>query len=112
MLNGARPDLFPEQVWRSSRSSHAAGVALALVAGTISRVVLGTILHGSAEGLLASFAVLDAAVLTAYGVLVRASVFDRYLWPLTFASAVLVVANCHASPDLLPSVPGTIERRL
>ena len=102
VLNGARPDLFPEPVWRSLEViAIAAGVALALVVGTISHVVLRTILHGGAEGLVASFAVLNSAVLTVYGVFVRASVFDRYLWALTFASAVVVVANCLRVPESL-----------
>ena len=102
VLNGARPDLFPEPVWRSLEViAIAAGVALALVVGTISHVVLRTILHGGAEGLVASFAVLNSAVLTVYGVFVRASLFDRYLWALTFASAVVVVANCLRVPESL-----------
>jgi hypothetical protein len=101
VLIGGRPDLFPEPVWHALEViAIAAGVALALVASSIGGAVFRTAIRGTAEGLVAAFALISGTLLIAYGLLVRADLFDRYLWPFAFACSVMVVANSLCVPAL------------
>jgi hypothetical protein len=107
VLSGTRPDLFPEPVWRALEViAVAAGIALALVVSAIVLPLLRTVVQGTTEGLVAAFVLLTGAVLVGYGVFVRASLFDRYLWPLTVASAIVLVANCLRLPQAIARSAG------
>lgn len=109
VLNGGRPDLFPEPVWRGLEVvAVAAGVVLALVVGAVGRDVARAVMQGTPEGLVAAFAALNVAILTVYRLFVRTSLFDRYAWPLAFAGAVVLVAKSLHAPTT--AFPGAQER--
>lgn len=111
VLSGTRPLLFPEPLWEVFR-------ALALVAGVVFAGVLGGTgwqlvrgtrnpLHSTvrpAPGVVPTarvperrlvlvFTWVSAAVLAGYGLFVRAAFWDRYLWPVAFGAAVLMVGS-------------------
>jgi hypothetical protein len=102
VLSGARPDLFPGALWLSLQIvALLAGIALAFVAF----VCLGTreaatqLFGGSTQSLVAWFALLSAGGLFAYGLLVKAPLFDRYLSQLAFPVAVLLARSSLVSRD-------------
>ena len=83
VLSGTRPALFSGPVWRSLEIvAVGAGAAFALLAIGIGGWVIRSLLEGTAEGLVAAFAVLSGAALLFYGLFVNS--YDRYLWPLAF----------------------------
>jgi hypothetical protein len=73
-----------------------AGTALAFVAvATVAtREAAAQLFCGTVQSLVAWFALLSAAGLLAYGLLVRAPLFDRYLSQLAFPVAVLLAHSC------------------
>ena len=113
VLAGTRPELFPVAAWEAFRVIAlvaGAGFAGALVAlgadGLIGRS-LGRGAHfydqpkATVEvegGLLLAFTWLSAGVLVGYGLLFRAAFWDRYLWPVVFGVAVLLLGRRRASP--------------
>jgi 4-amino-4-deoxy-L-arabinose transferase-like glycosyltransferase len=89
-----RPVLFPGPVWWALQGlALAAGTTLAVVAGVAARRPPPSGPRSYPRVLLALFALLTALFLCSYQGLVKGTVFDRYLWPLAFALAVLLVAR-------------------
>jgi hypothetical protein len=101
VLSGGRPELFLEPLWQSFEVvAVVAGAVLAPVAAAGGRWAVRYVLRGTAPGMLAAFAVLSGVVVAAFGLL-RGDLFDRYLWPLAFASAVLLVSDVPVPPSRL-----------
>ena len=97
VLSGARPDLFPGALWLALQIvALIAGTALAFVgiATVATREAAAQLFGGTVQSLVAWFALLSAAGLLAYGLLVRAPLFDRYLSQLAFPVAVLLAHSC------------------
>ena len=97
VLSGARPDLFPGALWLALQIvALIAGTALAFVAvATVAtREAAAQLFSGTVQSLVAWFALLSAGGLLAYGLLVRAPLFDRYLSQLAFPVAVLLARSC------------------
>jgi hypothetical protein len=97
VLSGARPDLFPGALWLALEIvALIAGTALAFVAvaAVTTREAASQLFSGTVQSLVAWFALLSAAGLLAYGLLVRAPLFDRYLSQLAFPVAVLLAHSC------------------
>jgi hypothetical protein len=89
-----RPHLFPEPLWYCLEIvAIAAGIALAFVVGVISRRVVRNILKGTPQGLVATFTLLSGIMLVLVGLFVKRDLDDRYLWPVVFGSALVLVAN-------------------
>jgi len=96
VLSGARPDLFPGALWLALQIvALLAGTALAFVALAVATGQPATqFLSVSAQSLIAWFALLSAGGLFAYGLFVKAPLFDRYLSQLAFPVAVLLARSC------------------
>jgi hypothetical protein len=100
VLSGARPDLFPGALWLALQIvALLAGTALAFVAvvAVATREAAGQLFSATVQSLVAWFALLSAGGLLAYGLLVRAPLFDRYLSQLAFPVAVLLAHSCLSS---------------
>lgn len=111
VLSGTRPTLFSGPVWRSLEIvAVGTGAAVALLAIGIGRWVIRSLLDGTAEGLVATFAVLSGAALLFYGLFVN--IYDRYIWPLAFVSAVALVAHGTDLPRPRGSGTGHFAGRL
>lgn len=117
VLFGARPDLFPGDIWSLMQVVALVGGALAafLLANTRPwrRSPRATEAPGpggqtsslawprrpdgpsatSATTLVRLFTVINLALLLTYGVAVRAAVWDRYLWPVVFGVVLLLAAQ-------------------
>jgi hypothetical protein len=97
VLSGARPDLFPGALWLALEIvALIAGTALAFVAvaAVATRDAVAQLVSGTVQSLVAWFGLLSAGGLLAYGLLVRAPLFDRYLSQLSFPVAVLLAVRC------------------
>jgi len=97
VLSGARPDLFPGALWLALQIvALIAGTALAFVAvaDVANRDAVAQLVRGTVQSLVVWFALLSAGGLLAYGLLVRAPLFDRYLSQLAFPVAVLLAVRC------------------
>jgi hypothetical protein len=97
VLSGARPDLFPGALWLALQIvALIAGTALAFVAvaAVATRDAVVQLVSGTVQSLVAWFALLSAAGLLAYGLLVKAPLFDRYLSQLVFPVVVLLAVGC------------------
>ena len=108
VLSGARPNLFPGAVWLSLQIvALLAGTALAFVAFAClaTREAATQLFSGTIQSLVAWFALLSAGGLLAYGLLVKAPLFDRYLSQLAFPVAVLLARSCLVSRDHHPPHP-------
>jgi len=99
---GVRPILLPGPL--RDLVSIVALVSGALLAGVAATVVELPTQHrvraqawGTPVGLVATFGAVLALVLLVYGLTVN-YVYDRYLWPLAFAAAVLLVRDVEARP--------------
>ena len=93
VLGGARPNLFPEPVWRLLQLvAVVAGSALAFVAASRSRAPRRAPRARQLE-VVRAFTALTAAGLIGYGLLVRAPMWDRYLWPVAFGASVVLFAR-------------------
>lgn len=100
---GWRPVLFPAPAWRILEVvGLAAGVVLAVVAVTAVRQVMANAPPGRTSSMagehhegaiIALFLSMCGAGLVVYGLFVRAPIFDRYVWPLVFALAILLAAK-------------------
>jgi hypothetical protein len=100
VLSGARPNLFPGALWHSLQIvALLAGTALAFVAfaAVATREAATQLFSGTIQSLVAWFALLSAGGLLAYGLLVKAPLFDRYLSQLAFPVAVLLARSCLVS---------------
>jgi hypothetical protein len=100
VLSGARPDLFPGVLWQSLQIvALLAGTALAFVtfAALATREAVTQFFTGTVQSMVAWFALLSAGGLLAYGLLVKAPLFDRYLSQLAFPVAVLLARSCLGS---------------
>jgi hypothetical protein len=94
-----RPVLFPGVIWWVLQIlALAGGTALAAVAGAVGRRSFPSDAGAYPHVLLALFGLLTALFLCFYQGLTKGTVFDRYLWPLAFALAVLLVAQ-RAAPS-------------
>ena len=93
------PDLFPGALWLGMQIvALLAGTALAFVALALATGETATqFLSGSAQSLIDWFALLSAGGLLAYGLFVKAPLFDRYLSQLAFPVAVLLAGSCLGS---------------
>jgi hypothetical protein len=100
VLSGARTNLFPGALWLSLQIvALLAGTVLAFVALTsvATREAATQLFSGTTQSLVAWFALLSAGGLLAYGLLVKAPLFDRYLSQLAFPVAVLLARSCLGS---------------
>ncbi len=100
VLSGARTNLFPGALWLSLQIvALLAGTALAFVAFAClaTREAATQLFSGTIQSLVAWFALLSAGGLLAYGLLVKAPLFDRYLSQLAFPVAVLLARSCLVS---------------
>jgi 4-amino-4-deoxy-L-arabinose transferase-like glycosyltransferase len=93
VLGGARPNLFPEPIWRLLQ-------LVAVVAGSALAFVAAARPAGSRRAsrahqleVVRAFTALSAAGLIGYGLLVRAPMWDRYLWPVAFGASVVLFAR-------------------
>lgn len=96
VLSGSRPDLFPGPLWLSLEIvALAAGTALAFVVVSVgtTRQAARQLVTGSAQSLVAWFALLSAGGLVAYRLFVKAPLFDRYLGQVAFPVAVLLACS-------------------
>jgi hypothetical protein len=94
LLSGVRPALFPGPIWLALQViAVVSGTVLAFVAvGSVRnrQQVAELMLEGSTRSLIAWFAALSAAGLIVYACFVQAPLFDRYLGPVAFPTAVLL----------------------
>jgi hypothetical protein len=100
VLSGARANLFPGSLWLSLEIvALLAGTALAFVAlaAVATREAVTQLFGGTVQSLVVWFALLSAGGLLAYGLLVKAPLFDRYLSQLAFPVAVLLARSCLGS---------------
>lgn len=92
-----RPALFPGAVWWALQLvALVGGAGLAAVATTLSRPSLSSASSARLSYprvLLVLFSVLTALFLCLFQGLTKGTVFDRYLWPLGFSLAVLLLAR-------------------
>jgi hypothetical protein len=96
VLSGARANLFPGALWLSLEIiALLAGTALAFVAlaAIATREAAAQLFSGTVQSLVAWFALLSAGGLVAYGLLVSAPLFDRYLGQPAFPVAVLLARS-------------------
>ncbi len=100
---------------RSSRCL--AGTALAFVAFAClaTREAATQLFSGTVQNMVAWFALLSAGGLLAYGLFVKAPLFDRYLSQLAFPVAVLLarsclVSRCHHSPHPCSRTDGPLRQ--
>ncbi len=97
LLSGTRTALFPGPIWLGLQViAVVSGSVLAFVAvGSLpSRgQVAELMLDGSTRSLMAWFAVLSAGGLVVYACFVQAPLFDRYLGPVAFPTAVLLACG-------------------
>jgi len=96
VLSGGRPNLFPGPLWLSLQIvALLAGTALAFVAlaAVATRETATQLFSGTVQSLVAWFALLSAGGLLAYGLFVKAPLFDRYLSQLVFPVAVLLARS-------------------
>jgi hypothetical protein len=97
VLSGARANLFPGAFWSSLEIvALLAGTVLAFVAvaALANQAAVARLSSGTVQSLVAWFALLSAGGLLAYGLLVKAPLFDRYLSQLVFPVAVLLARAC------------------
>jgi hypothetical protein len=97
VLSGARTNLFPGALWLLLQIvALLAGTALAFVAlaSVATREAATQLFSGTIQSLVVWFALLSAGGLLAYGLLVKAPLFDRYLSQLAFPVAVLLARSC------------------
>ncbi len=89
-----RPALFPSAVWWALQLvALAGGALLAAVAATLGRQSSSARRLSYPRVLLVLFSILTAIFLCFFEGLTRGTVFDRYLWPLDFSLAVLLLAR-------------------
>ncbi len=89
-----RPALFPSAVWWVLQLvALAAGALMAAVVATLRRPSFSPARLGNPRGLLVLFSILTALLLLFFQGFTRGTVFDRYLWPLDFSLAVLLLAR-------------------
>ena len=129
-LTGVRPVLFPGPIWTVLELvGIGAGTVLGFLAANATYTG-GTSLPSWRAGLVTErtvisiFTWLSGAGLLLYGLFVQGPIFDRYVWPLVFATAMLLAAKALAAeasrpatvvPDAqgqtrwlpFPSTPGT-----
>jgi hypothetical protein len=113
-----RPALFPGAVWWALQLVALTGGALmAAVLATLGRPSLSPGRLGNSRALLVLFSMLTALSLCLFEGLTKGTVFDRYLWPLDFSLAVLLLtrraapspgarqkgAGAHARPSRAPA---------
>jgi 4-amino-4-deoxy-L-arabinose transferase-like glycosyltransferase len=92
-----RPPLFPSVVWWALQLvALAGGALLAAVAATLGRQTLSGGRLCYPRVLLVLFSILTAIFLCLFEGLTKGTVFDRYLWPLDFSLAVLLLARGRA----------------
>jgi len=101
VLLGARPPVFSKPVWDFLDAIAFASAPLFIFAIlNWDRRPRNTEARPPSELLVGAFLVLSAAGLIGYGLFVRAAFWDRYLWPVAFASALLLSAS--RSPSFVP----------
>jgi hypothetical protein len=118
-LLGARPPIYPSQVWLAVQV--AAFVATILVPAVVSGAIGSTLRHGgltldrvrgwsrSTAGLLVAFVAFTEVGLAVYGY--AFTMFDRYLWSIILAASALLLvrpasmAGVVDEPDPEPSAP-------
>jgi hypothetical protein len=89
-----RPALFPGVVWWALELvALASGASLAAVAASVGRPAVPSGPRCGARLLLALFSTVTALFLVLFEGLTKGTVFDRYLWPLAFSTAVLLLAR-------------------
>jgi hypothetical protein len=92
-LPGFRPVLFPAPVWLVLQFiALAAGTVLAFMAANASCGVLRSWSTGrdGERSIISIFVALSGIGLVVYGLFVQGPIFDRYVWALAFATAVLL----------------------
>jgi hypothetical protein len=112
VLAGSRPVLFPGLLWESFRAVAVVGavalggIVTSAAAGVVSGPhrrprFLAAPAHASAESperlLVALFTWVSAALLVGYGLFFRGALWDRYLWPVAFGAAVMLMLPSAAS---------------
>jgi hypothetical protein len=98
-LAGSRPTIYPNEAWVAVETLALAGAVLLPAIGL---GIIGGVVHagglsrararswlGSTTGILLLFTLFTAAGLAAYGYAI--TMFDRYLWPLAFSAAALLL---------------------
>ena len=115
-LTGFRPVLFPGPIWTVLELvGIGAGTVLGFLAANASYTG-GTSLPSWRAGLVTErtvisiFTWLSGAGLLLYGLFVQGPIFDRYVWPLVFATAMLLAAKALAAEASRPAsvaTPGT-----
>ena len=106
-----RPALFPGVAWWALQlAALTGGILMAAVFGTVSRPSLPSARLGNSRGLLVLFSMLTALFLFLFQGLTKGTVFDRYLWPLDFSLAVLLLAR-RPVPSPRPKGTGAHVRR-
>jgi 4-amino-4-deoxy-L-arabinose transferase-like glycosyltransferase len=89
-----RPALFPSVLWWALQLvALVGGALLAAVAATLGRQSSSARRLSYPRVLLVLFSILTAIFLCFFEGLTRGTVFDRYLWPLDFSLAVLLLAR-------------------
>ena len=83
--------------WRSSLCWRALRSRSSLLLRLVNREAAAQLFNGTTQSLVAWFALLSAGGLLAYGLLVKAPLFDRYLSQLAFPVAVLLAGSCLVS---------------
>lgn len=121
VLAGTRPELFPGPFWLGLKViALGSGAALAAVLGTtgfnvanlrgtspkpqpqLKAECIPAAQNATREGrLLLVFTLASAAILVGYGLFARAAFWDRYLWPVAFGAAVLMLKTSNGAPCLL-----------
>jgi hypothetical protein len=102
IIVGGRPTVLPGALWdllaviALVSGGLLAGIALTINAESVRRWRSWTL--GTPIGVVWVFAALYAAGLAAFGLLATANIYDRYLWPLVFAVAVLLLHYSQPAP--------------
>ena len=105
VLAGSRPNLFSEPLWLLLNAmAITSGVAFGVgAAGAAKPLRTWSGPRQPVSSLLISFSLLMLLELVAYAVLVEDAFFDRYLWPVIFTIAVLVVQGLVHGADHQPA---------
>ena len=108
-LPGFRPLLFPAPLWALLELlSLGAGVALGFLVGTRLRLPrIDTVVGGRRRQRTdhhQPLIWLNGAGLVLYGLFVQGPIFDRYVWSLAFAAAILLAAKVLGTPAVAPAL--------
>jgi hypothetical protein len=106
-LPGFRPVLFPTPLWLLleliglGAGALLGFIAVDAVAGRTSSLLL-TGGRVSERSVITLFTWLGCAGLVIYGLFIQGAIFDRYLWPIVFGTAVLLAAKGAGAPGTAP----------